>query len=73
MGHPGILSQSKFTQDWRPGTFSVSLVQISFLRWFYPCISNNIAWKRKPSLCESLLFHATLLLMDRWIGNPPAT
>jgi hypothetical protein len=28
------------------------LVQISFLRWFYPSISDNMAWKRKPPLCH---------------------
>jgi hypothetical protein len=34
------------------------------LRWFYPSISENIAWKRKPSQSKGLRFHARLLLMD---------
>jgi hypothetical protein len=34
------------------GLFARRFVQISFLRWFYPSISTNVTWKRKPPLCH---------------------
>jgi hypothetical protein len=40
-------------------------IELSFLRWFYPSISDNAAWKRKPPLCHPERSRATVCFVKR--------
>ena len=49
---PWIVGNRWLALDLHPGSFSSSLVQIRFCGGSTHPISNNVAWKRKPSLCH---------------------